>query len=119
MTSTAHTKDAPELPLFPAFRAFESTLQGMHISQFTRRILRPRFSKARRDSEGCILLNILSILLQPQEQYARKTMRFMEQGSYTLSPSWGHASAAYGLKHQGRESQVPVWAFKVVSGFIT
>lgn len=54
MASIAHTKDVPELPLFPAFQTFESTLRGMHISQFTRRILRPRFNKGRGDSEVCI-----------------------------------------------------------------
>lgn len=54
MTSTAHTKDVSELPLFPVFQTLEQTLQGLHISQFTRRILNPRLSKARRDSEGCI-----------------------------------------------------------------
>lgn len=49
MTSTAHTNDVPELPLFPAFHfpAFEPTLQGMHISPFTGRMLNPRFSKDR------------------------------------------------------------------------
>lgn len=54
ITSTAHTKDAPELPLFPAFQAFEPTLQGMYISPFLGRILKPRFSKARGVSEVCI-----------------------------------------------------------------
>lgn len=54
MTSTAHTKEAPELPLFPAFQAFEPTLQGMQIIQFTRQVLKPRFRKARGDSEVCV-----------------------------------------------------------------
>lgn len=54
MTSTAHTKDVPELPLFPAFQAFEPTLQGRNISQFTRQILKPRLSQARGDSEVCV-----------------------------------------------------------------
>lgn len=50
MTSTACTKDVPELPLSPALQAFEPTLQGRQISQLTRQILKPKFSKARRYS---------------------------------------------------------------------
>lgn len=58
----------------------------------------------------------LRILSQKLEQYARKGLEFRGpkktcMGDMILQLKW--------LEHQGRQSQVPVRALRVVSGFIT
>lgn len=88
MTSTAHTKDAPELSLFPGFQAFEPTLQGMRISQFTRQVLKPRFSKTRGHSEVCVQYPSTDTGTVRKKDHETCGAREL----YILSPSWRHAS---------------------------